>query len=320
MSLAFQAKSKIERLYDRAAMLKRARLFFDERGVVEVDCPILSQSSSIDPHIDLISALYSNQTPCYMHSSPEYGMKRLLSLGMKDIFQISHVFRDGELSAKHNPEFTLAEWYRVGLSFEDMIEETLSFIRLFLGPLPSETISYRALFLQEAGIDYLSSSTEDLLDYLRAQNIPFWEELQNEGKDAVLNLILGAKIEPVLGRDTLTVLSHYPSSQSALAQKRQIGEEEVAERFEVYYKGIELANGYHELTDAVEQRKRLIEANQQRQSFGKAQLPIDERFLAALASGMPNCCGVAVGFDRLMMLRHGQSTLSDVIAWSWQEA
>jgi lysyl-tRNA synthetase class 2 len=301
-------------------MLKQARTFFYQRELVEVDCPILSPRASIDAHIDLIPALYHGQEVCYLHSSPEYGMKRLLADGVGDCFQLSHVFRDGELSGKHNPEFMMAEWYRLNFSLEEMIGETADFIRLFLGPLPVRILSYRALFLQETGIDYVHATEKELLVYLQDRQIPFYPSILNEGKDALLNLILGYQIEPTLGQNELFILAFYPASQAALAQKRRQGEEEVAERFEVYHRGIELANGYRELTDAQEQRRRLHESNAHRKMLGKNELPIDENFLNALEQGLPPCAGVAVGFDRLMMLRHPETKIEDVIAWGWEKA
>lgn len=309
--------SKISRLQDRACMLKAARNFFDQRGVLEVDCPILSSQASVDAHIDLISALYHGKEKCYLHSSPEFGMKRLLAEGIGDIYQLSHVFRDGELSQKHNPEFTMAEWYRLGFSFEQMIEETIQFIRIFLGSLSYSIVSYREIFLQKTGFDYVTASEQELFRYIQSQNIPFYPSVVKEGKDALLNLILGSQVEPYLGHGELCVLAYYPASQAALARKQWHGQEEVAERFEVYYQGVELANGYHELTDAHEQRHRFHEANALRLALGKEVLPIDENFLQALEKGLPDCCGVAVGFDRLIMLRQGEEDIERVLAWGW---
>lgn len=326
MSLASQANlpssftSKVARLQDRALMFKIARDFFDERGVLEVDCPILSAQASVDTHIDLIVALYQGKEKHYMHSSPEMGMKRLLAEGIGDIYQLSHVFRDGEWSSKHNPEFTMAEWYRLGFSFEQMIEETILFIRLFLGLLPFHIVSYRDIFLQETGIDYVTASEQDLFNYIQNQSIPFYPSILEEGKDALLNLILGSQVEPKLGKNELCVLAYYPASQAALARKRWHGSERVAERFEVYYQGLELANGFHELTDAYEQRQRFYEANESRLALGKETLPPDENFLQALEKGLPGCCGVAVGFDRLMMIRQGQKEISNVLVWGWKQA
>jgi len=299
---------RIPILKDRAALLAAARSFFASRGIVEVDCPILSPYASVDAHIDLIRA--GTQ---YLHSSPEYGMKRLLCEGMGDIFQLSHVFRDGEHSAKHRPEFMMAEWYRVGMTFPELIEETLEFCRLFLGPVSSAQISYREAFKKYLGIDYFHLTTPELEEIVHKSGIPIYPEALQEGKDGLLNLLLGIIIEPQLGVGGFTVLTHYPASQAALAKTTLIDGEQVAERFEVYYEGVELANGYHELADPIDQRQRLIDANEMRKKNGKETLPIDEEFLKALEKGLPDCCGVAVGFDRLMMLRHQTNQIGHVI-------
>lgn len=312
--------NKIARLKDRAFMLKCARHFFDLHNILEVDCPILSTQASIDAHIDLMKASYLGKQSHYMHPSPEFGMKRLLAEGLGDIYQLSHVFRDEESSDKHNPEFMMAEWYRIGFNLEQMIDETVAFIRLFLGDLPSRTIDYRQAVIDFTSIDYITASDKQLFDYLQEESIPFYPGILEEGKDALLNLILAFKIEPNLGKNELLVLSHYPASQAALAKQKMIGEACVAERFEIYYNGLELANGYNELTNVQEQRFRFNESNHKRLSLGKEALPIDERFLKSLEKGLPDSSGVAVGFDRLMMLRQGQSRISDVVAWGWEEA
>jgi lysyl-tRNA synthetase class 2 len=312
--------SKMARLQDRALMLKTVRSFFDIRGVLEVDCPILSAQASVDAHIDLIVALYQGQTKYYLHSSPEFGMKRLLAEGSGDIYQLSHVFRDGEWSAKHNPEFTMAEWYRLGFSLEEMIEETIQFSRLFLGELPYHVVNYREIFLKETGIDYVVANEQELFHYIQEHAIPYYPSALKEGKDALLNLILGAQIEPLLGQEELCVLAYYPATQAALARKRWHGNEQVAERFEVYYQGVELANGYHELTNAHEQRHRFDESNALRLQLGKEPLPPDEKFLQALEKGIPDCCGVAVGFDRLLMIRQNQKSIAQVLSWGWEQA
>lgn len=316
----FTFSSKLSRLKDRAALLKAARDFFYERNVMEVDCPSLSALASVDTHIDLIPAYYRGKTKMYLHSSPEMGMKRLLAEGIGDIYQLSHVFRDGEWSKKHNPEFTMAEWYRLGFSLEQLIEETIQFIRLFLGNLPYRIVSYRDTILNETGIDYMAANEQTLFNYIQKEQIPFYPTILEEGKDALLNLILGSKIEPKLGFGELYVLSYYPSSQAALAKKRWHGQEQVAERFEVYFQGIELSNGFHELTDAKEQRLRFNEENAARLTLGKGTLPPDENFLKALEKGLPECSGVAVGFDRLMMLRQETNDIANVLPFGWKEA
>jgi lysyl-tRNA synthetase class 2 len=301
-------------------MFTRCRRFFYERGILEVDCPLITGAASVDAHIDLIG-VRDPKGWRYLHSSPEYGMKRLMAEGIGEIYQLAHVFREGEESAKHNPEFTMAEWYRLNVSFEEMIDETVQFVRLFLGDLPYEILSYRDAFRLYAGIDYVNSSPKELLDYIRAKNLSAYPGIEKEGKDALLNLILGTLIEPQLGeKGTLCVLAYYPATQAALAKTCIRGEEQAAERFEIYCQGMELANGYHELTDAKEQRRRFAEANAQRQQAGKEVLPQDEKFLEALEKGLPDCCGVAVGFDRLMMLRHHTNQIQDVLPFSWHQA
>lgn len=311
--------SRIEILRDRGHMLAASRYFFSQRQVLEVDCPLLTAGASIDAHIDLIPA-QNNAEIRYLHSSPEYGMKRLLTENIGDIYQLSHVFRAGEESHKHNPEFMMAEWYRLGITFEAMIHETCDYIRLFLGELHTNIVSYRDTILRHTGIDYVHATDQELLQCLTDHNITYYPSLADEGKDSILNIILGSIIEPLLGKNELYVLAYYPSTQAALAQTQQHEDETVAERFEVYYQGVELANGYHELANANEQRQRLIDSNTQRQALNKNTLPIDEHFLIALTQGLPDCCGVAVGFDRLMMLRHHSHHIKDVTPFYWHTA
>lgn len=301
-------------------MLSRARSFFAQKGIREVDVPLLSTRASVDAHIDLVPATYASKERCFLHSSPEYAMKRLIADGIGDIYQLAHVFRDGESGRKHNPEFLMAEWYRMGIPFEQLIAETLDFIRVFLGPLPHEIITYREALKKYAGIDYVHASRDDLIAYIRDKKIAEGVDLSSEDNDSLLNYILGILVEPNLGNDGLCALAYYPSTQAALAQTKQNGDEKVAERFEVYYMGMELCNGYHELADAKEQRKRLEEANVMRVHLGKQPLPIDTKFLEALEKGLPDCCGVAVGVDRLMMLRHGKDHIGDVVAFVFAEA
>jgi lysyl-tRNA synthetase class 2 len=297
-------------------MLEKARAFFKERAVIEVDCPLLLSSASIDAHIDLISCSASGKTR-YLHSSPEYCMKRLLAEGVGDIYQLGHVFRDFEEGRRHNPEFTMAEWYRLGFSFEEMIEETCDFISLFTGPIKREIKSYRDVFVEHTGIDPYQISVADLQQWLldRGHTVSFNPE--TDTKDDLLSYMLSTFVEPHLGKEVLTVVPYFPPSQAALAKVRTVDGMLVSERFEVFYEGIELANGYHELQDVKEQRTRFLEANSMRVKMGKNALPIDEQFLQALERGLPDCCGVAVGFDRLMMIYLKTKSISDVLPWDW---
>lgn len=309
-------ESKVPLLIDRALLFQKVRAFFLDRRVLEVDCPALSQAAPIDLHIDVMSAYFNTTIQGYLHTSAEYGMKRLLAAKIGDIYQMSHVFRAAEIGSKHNPEFMMVEWYRLGISFEEMIAETLDFIRLFLGPLESSSIRYRDAFLKYAQIDSATASIANLIACAKTHAIDLPQDAVLWDKDTLLQLLMSCIIEPHLGKEELFVLSHFPSSQAALAKT----EGPVAYRFEVYYQGIELANGYHELTDPIEQQQRLIQSNEERLKVGKAPLKIDQNFLKALEKGLPDCCGVAVGFDRLMMLRHRKDTLQSVIPFTWEEA
>lgn len=286
MSLALINRLAI--LHDRAAMFSSARAFFDQRGVIEVDVPIVSMRASVDVQIDLIEARCMGKK-AFLHSSPEYGMKRLLAEGIGDIYQISHVFREGERGERHNPEFTMVEWYRCGFPFERMIEETLAFISLFF---QSDESSFERLGYREAFLRYLGYYPDSI-----------------EERDR----LFAFEIEPNL---EATVIFAFPPEQAALSRI----ENGTALRFEVFYKGIELANGYHELTDVGEQKKRFERNNRQRLAFGKEAYPIDTLFLKALEEGMPDCCGVAVGFDRLMMLRHDAQAIDEVIPFTWERS
>lgn len=307
--------SKIAILKDRAELLYQVRSFFKERGVLEVDCPAISQAAPIDAHIEVMTVAER-----YLHTSPEYGMKRLLAAGIGDIYQMSHVFRLGEQGPRHNPEFTMIEWYRHALSFQELIGETLDLIRLFLGPLPSAQWRYRQALKHYAQIDYLSISTEELFETLCSLPIGLPKEADQWDKDTLLQLLTSCLVEPHLGCDELTVLTDFPASQAALSKTTWVDEEPIAYRFEVYYRGIELANGYQELTDPTEQARRFRETQQLRCQAGKDPLKIDVRFLEALEQGMPDCCGVAVGFDRLMLLRHQVENIAEILPLSWDEA
>lgn len=314
-------KTKVPYLKDRALMLQKARAFFDDRGVVEVDCPVLSHSAPVDEHIDIMKVQSTHRQNGYLHSSPEYGMKRLLSAGIGDIYQICHVFRDGEAGPLHNPEFTMAEWYRLGFSFDEMIAETLDFIRMFVGDLPQERLSYRQTLMHFLGVDYLAATPADLLLCAKENGLDVPSDASSWDKDTLLQLLLSFLVEPKLGDGNLFVLSHFPATQAALARTLLLPDgERVGCRFEIYYQGIELCNGYHELTDSIEQRSRFEDSNRARINAGKDALKIDERFLEALEYGLPDCCGVAVGFDRLMMLKHQHKELKNVLPMIWEES
>jgi lysyl-tRNA synthetase class 2 len=282
-------------------MLAAARDFFSKRGLIEADVGALVKYPPNDSHIQCIA---HDQDNGYLHTSPEYAMKRLLSQGVGDCYFLGHVYRKSELGHLHNPEFTMAEWYRIGIHFSDMIQEACDFLSLFFGPLPIQTISYRKAFEIYAGINYSTISLSELQKM--AQNR--WP------RQVCLHYLLSHTIEPKFDSRSLTVLTDYPASEAALACTREKNGEIVAERFEIYYRGVELCNGYHELSDAKELRRRFHEQNKER----KEPYPIDEKFLASLKN-LPDCCGVALGFDRAFMLQQKLPSIKQVLPFAWDE-
>ena len=301
-------------LTERAELLAKARSFFAQRKILEVDVCALSRYAPIDLNIDVIEASVSNTERGYLHTSPEYAMKRLLSQGSGDIYFLGHVFRKGEIGRIHNPEFTMAEWYRIGIPFHKMIEETCEFLFLFFGPLPTRILSYRQAFSDYLQIDYTAAPLSRLQEIAHS-HLP--SDTSSWTRSNYLHLLLTHFIEPHFGQSELTVLTDFPPTEAALACTTLRNGEKVAERFEIYYQGIELTNGYHELADAQEMRRRFTADNRERLSLGKEAYPLDEPFLTAL-SQLPECCGVSVGFDRALMLRTHKKSLSEVLSFTWQ--
>lgn len=287
-------------------MLAQARQFFAERGVLEVDPGALVKCPPNDSNIDVIA---TDQDSGYLHTSPEYAMKRLLSEGIGDCYFLGHVYRKGELGHLHNPEFTMVEWYRVSLPFSQMIQETCEFLFLFFGKKAIRTIGYREAFEKYANIDYTHISLEELHRLTNST----WP------RDTCMHYLITHRIEPHLGQNELTVLTDFPPHEAALACLTIKNNEQVAERYEIYHNGVELANGYHELSDAAELRRRFEEKNLTRQTDGKEPYALDEKFLASI-SKLPDCCGVALGFDRALMLRHQLKSIKSVIPFPWDEA
>ncbi len=296
-------------------MLAKVRSFFFDREVLEVDTPMLSHTAPIDTHIEVMSINFPSGEKGYLHTSPEYAMKRLLAQQCGDIYQLSHVFRAEEAGRLHNPEFTMIEWYRIGVSLQSLIDETLDLIRLFLGDIPVHVYSYLEAFRKFVGIDYRTATAQDLKAIAEKNHLPLASDSITWNKDTFLHFLMAFLIEPNFAG--LNIICDFPSTQAALAKTCQKGDEFIAERFEIYFNGIELANGFHELTDPIEQRARFVKANLERQKLGKEVLPLDEHFLAALEQGLPDSCGVAVGFDRLLMLMLKKESLSEILPFSW---
>jgi lysyl-tRNA synthetase class 2 len=291
----------------RADVLATLRAFFAARGVLEVETPLLSRSTVTDP---ALSPLACGER--WLQTSPEYAMKRLLAAGSGPVFQVCKAFRSGEAGPRHNPEFTLLEWYRPGFSLRELIDEVAELVLQLLGDKPVEILSYRELFRRELDLDpHLAQPPE--LEACARQHLDYGGGA--ESRDTWLDLLLSHVLEPRL--QGLVFVHDYPASQAALARLRRDGDVEVAERFELFVDGVELANGYRELTDPVEQRRRFEADNAVLAARGEAPRPLDEWLLAALESGLPECAGVALGLDRLLMAKLGVSDIGGVIPLDW---
>jgi elongation factor P--(R)-beta-lysine ligase len=307
--------SAASRLQPRAQMAAKVRQFFAQRSVMEVDTPLLSHAAPISPHIEILRVEFANGDRGYLHSSPEYAMKRLLAEGSGDIYQLSHVFRDGELGDRHNIEFTMIEWYRIGWDYHKLIEETVDLICLFAPKVDITFYTYQEAFQHFASIDYQTATIKEFQAIAAKNNLSFdptWN------KTTMLDFFMGFIIEPKL--QGITVITEYPASMAALAKTTHKNGIEIAERFEIYYNTMELANGFHELTNPTKQKNRFVKDNLERKERGAPPLPIDENFLKALEKGLPDCCGVAVGFDRLLMLKQNKQSIKDILPFSWEES
>jgi lysyl-tRNA synthetase class 2 len=307
-------------LQRRAAMLAAAREFFANRGVLEVETPILSAAAASDPQIESLVTQVAGLGRFHLATSPEYAMKRLLAAGSGDIYQISRVFRDAERGRWHNPEFTLLEWYRLGFDETALMSEVESLIGNLLAPHrllePAERLSYSAALQRHAGVDAHRAGDDDLTDAAIRHGIDCRADL---GRDAKLDLLMGLVVGPRLGSGRPCFICDYPASQAALARLKP-GLPPVAARFELYLDGVELANGFHELANAGEQRARFTQDLNLRRARGQIQPPLDEHLLAALAAGLPDCAGVALGFDRLVSIALGAPRLADAMAFTIDNA
>ncbi len=320
--LPWQPCAALSMLQQRADLLDRIRRFFRARNVLEVETPVLSAAGTPSPVLESFRALYrgpgvSRARTLYLHTSPEFAMKRLLAAGSGSIYQICKVFRNGEAGKLHNPEFTLLEWYRVGFDDIRLMDEVESFMRNMIAqedqPAKYARVAYRELFQRYAGVDGLEATVGDLQACLRSRNIGCPAGLAATDSDGWRDLVLSEVIVPQLVDEVLFVYD-YPASQAALARLRP-GLPAVAQRFELYWRGLELANGFYELTSAREQSQRFAREKQQRREQELPDVDLDTRFLAALQSGLPDCSGVAVGVDRLLMVAAGKDDIRDVLAF-----
>lgn len=339
MSTEWRPGATLDRLRLRARLLDAVRGFFSARGVLEVETPLLAAATVTDPHLHSLATTLGESSGAagrtlYLQTSPEYAMKRLLAAGSGPIYQLARAFRDGEAGRRHNPEFTLLEWYRPGVDHHRLMDEVEELVGAVLvavpggppgGPPagPAERLTYREAFRRHAGVDPFADPPERLAEAAREAAEGPVPELADD-RDAWLDLLMVSAVEPGLGRTPdspgprAVFLHDFPASQAALARVRDPGPDggpAVAERFELFVDGIELANGFHELTDAAEQRRRFERDLAVRRERGLPEPPVDERLLAALDAGLPPSAGVALGFDRLVMLAAGAESIAEVLAF-----
>lgn len=316
----WQPSASIDALRARAGIIGQVRQFFAERNVLEVETPCLSAAAVSDPQLHPFATDYvadGDQAAqrLYLHTSPEYPMKRLLAAGSGCIWQLCKVFRNGETGGRHNPEFSMLEWYRVGFDHHQLMDEVEALVVGILGCAAARRVTYASLFAEHLELDVHQCSDADLAQQGR-NRCGFSGEMPRDGW---LNLLFSHCIEPALQAPTMVYA--FPASQAALAQVVD-GDDAVpsAARFELFVQGMELANGYFELTDAKEQGRRFAADQRERAAMGKAALPVDTRLVDALNAGLPPCAGVALGLDRLVMLALGAPRIEQVIAFNFARA
>ncbi len=314
----FRPTASRQNLQLRARLLQRLREFFDQRGFLEVETPLLSADTVVDRHLDPFCVEFDNRR-MWLQTSPEFAMKRLLADGAEAIYQVTRSFRLGEQGPLHNPEFTIVEWYRTDDDMDAGMQLTGDLCEAMLHCGPAERLSYRDAFEQYVGIDPHTADVGALISKVEELGIARPDSLSADDRDGWLDLLLVDRVQPHLGMERPTLLYDYPAGQAALARVRS-DDPPVAERFELCVSGIELANGFHELLETDELLKRNKNINAQRAADGKPTLPEQSRLLAAMHAGLPASVGVALGFDRLVMLAAGAKSLSEVMAFPFDRA
>ncbi|MGR9073405.1 MAG: EF-P lysine aminoacylase EpmA [Gammaproteobacteria bacterium] len=305
----------------RADVLRCIRVFFYDKGVLEVETPLLSHTTGTDPNLNFFSVIYRSppqEKTLYLQTSPEFAMKRLLAAGCGSIYQICKSFRNGEFGRHHHPEFTLLEWYRVGFDLRQLMDETTELLTQLIRPYAKMTnpsiISYRDVFRLHAGIDPINADIPDFRRCARDHSLPEGDRLCGEDHSVWLDFLFSHLVQPCLGKNSLCMVYHYPACQSSLA-RNNVQNSDLTERFEVFFEGMELGNGYYELTDPVEQRRRFDAEIRERKVKGLAQPPVDEKLIGALEYGLPDCSGIAVGLDRLLMIISRHQGIENVLAF-----
>lgn len=314
--------TKIEMLKKRSDLLKQVRAFFYALDVIEVDTPLLSQAATPDLHLQSLKTLAlmpgEGELTYYMHTSPEYAMKRLLCEGSGDIFFLGKVFRNGDVSPRHQIEFTMLEWYRLGFSMQQLVDEVSTLINAVLpSERPVKQLTYEQAFAKYAGLnEVLTASAQDKKNCVEKHKIPPILGVVDDDADLWEQLLLTEVIEPQLGQNEITVITHFPAKDAGLARVSQ-DNPATAERFEVFVDAMELANGYYELADADIYRQRFNESLTLREQAGLETMPLDENLLSTLASQpLPDCSGVALGFDRLFMLQQNCTHIEKILPFN----
>lgn len=309
--MSWRPSSSLENIRLRAELMATIRLFFTERNYLEVETPIMAHSGVSDVYLSNIKAIFRNRPWC-LQTSPEYHMKRLLAAGSGPIFQLARVFRDDELGRWHNPEFTLLEWYQLDIDHHALMDEMDALLQRVLRSQPLVRKTYAEVFEQTCDINPFTASLTELQKCLQRFELDNVLANNEQDRDQYLFLLMSHVVEPAFSNcDYPLAVYHFPPSQAALAQVNQ----GVAERFEIYYRGVELANGFHELTDADAQAARFKADNLQRQEKGLAMVEPDPFLLAALQHGLPRCSGVALGIDRLMALAMNANSIAETMTF-----
>ncbi|WP_375751651.1 elongation factor P--(R)-beta-lysine ligase [Vibrio sp. HN007] len=319
----WQPNATILQLKKRAELISKIRQFFSGKDVLEVDTPAMSHATVTDIHLhtfktDFVGPGYADGQNLYLMTSPEFHMKRLLAAGSGSIYQICKSFRNEENGRHHNPEFTMLEWYRVGFNHHDLMEEMDELLQLILGCGKAVKTTYQQAFLSVLEVCPLEAPMDELKEAAYELGLRDIAE-KEEDRDTLLQLLFSVGVEPHIGQHAPAFVYDFPASQAALAKINQ-DDPRVADRFEVYYKGIELANGFHELDDSAEQLARFVEDNQYRNKSGLEMQPIDYNLIDALKAGLPACAGVALGIDRLIMLALDCDHIDQVTAFSFPRA
>lgn len=314
---AWRPSADTQTLQARAKILKKIRQFFDKRGVIEVETPLMSRATVTDPHLEGFPVMV-RQERAYLQTSPEYAMKRLLAAGMPDIYQLSKMFRVDDAARYHNPEFTMLEWYRLGFDLHQLMDEVDELFQHIVGCPCAKRITYQDIF-EPLGINPFTASKQDCQDIAHKKGLQVSHSVLESPKDTWLQLLFSTFIEPDLGFDAPVFVYDFPASQASLARLHP-NNPDVAMRVEVFINGMELGNGFDELQDPSMQKARFEEDNRIRAELGLAHKPIDPLLLEALTNGLPQCSGIAIGVDRLIMCALQKKHIEEVLAFDWTRA